>query len=362
MSRPLAAVVAAASFAAALAGAAAGTAQAAVPDKWGFAYVASPAVAGTPPLSHQAGTWPAPLHAHSSPGAPGQVFVRFPHDAAKGGVVHVTAVNPGAVWCQAQKWAPSGTAEIVAVRCYKAGGVPVFSPFTVLFTTSTKGPFPAGRAYGYVHFQPGPGVVTSFNSSGGANTVTAGPVGVWTVRMPGLGSSGPAGGIQVTAVDPSGPAKCEVGGWAPSPGGQAFQVRCFNGGSTPLKTGWTLSYQRKRAINGAEPKFYAYTYDNKPTLPGPYAPAPPAVNVNSQSGVNTVRSAGTGLRLVQIPRAGSLPDTVLVTPLHVGAGFCNLLTVWGTFGANVTVRDVGCYTPAGTLANRQTMITYTSSH
>src|SRR6266699_7072503 len=57
---------------------AAGAAQAAVPDRWGFAFVGKPMVAGIPDLSHQAGSWPAPLHAHSAPGAPGQVFVRFP--------------------------------------------------------------------------------------------------------------------------------------------------------------------------------------------------------------------------------------------------------------------------------------------
>jgi len=364
MTRRLAAGISAAGLAAGLAITAAGTAQAAVPDKWGFAFVDKPAVAGIPDLAHQAGSWPVPLHAHSTPGAPGQVVVRFPHLASKGGVVHVTAVSSGPVWCQAQKWGPSGLDELVSVRCFKAGGVPVFSQFTVAYTTSTKGPFPAGRAYGYVHFQPGPGIVATFNSAGGANTVTPGPTGVWTVKMPGLGSTVPLGGIQITAVDPTGPAKCEVHAWGWTASGQAFQVRCFNGGSAPLKTGWTLSYQRKRAITGTQPKLFAYTFDNKPLLAGPYAPAPAGINFNSQSGLNTVRSAGTGLRLAQFPRVGALPDNVLVTPFHVGPGFCNLLTLWATSAAapNVIVRDVACYTAAGVLKSQPSMITYTSSH
>ena len=240
----------------------------------------------------------------------------------------------------------------------------MFSQFTVTFATSTKGPFPAGRAYGYVHFQPGSGIVASFNSAAGANTVTAGPTGVWTVKMPGLGSTVPLGGIQVTAVDPSGPAKCELNAWGWSASGQAFQVRCFNGGSTPLKTGWTLTYQRKRAITGTQPKLFAYTFDNKPLIAGPYAPAPAGINFSSQSGINTVRSAGAGLRLVQFPRVGALPDNVLVTPFHVGPGFCNLVTRWATSaaGPSVTVRDVACYTAAGLLKSHSSMITYTSAH
>jgi hypothetical protein len=337
-------------------------AQAAVPAKWGFAFIDKPTVAGIPDLNHQAGTWPAPLHAHSAPGAPGQVTVKFPHLAAKHGIVHVTAINSGAVWCQAQKWGPSGLSEVVTVRCFKAGGAPTFSQFTVLFTTSSGGSVPAGQAYGYVHFKPGSGVVTSFNSAGGANTVTPGPTGVWKVKMAGIGSKVQVGGIQVTAVNPAAAAKCEVAAWSWKAAAQMFVVACFDGGSMPLKTGWTLSYQRKRAITGAQPKLFAYTFDNKPTLAGPYSPAPAGINFNSQAASNNVRSAGTGLRLVQFPRVGALPNTVLVTPFRVGPGFCNLLSLWATSGPNVIVRDVACYTAAGVHKSQPSLTTYTAAH
>jgi hypothetical protein len=357
---------AAATGTAVLAGA--GQAQAAVPDHWGFAFVSAPAVPGVPDLAHQAGSWPAPFVVHTKPGVVGQVFVRFPRIASKRGVVHVTAVADGRpVWCQAQKWGPSGASEVVAVRCFRASAgpaVPVFSQFTVTFATSSKGPFPAGRGYGYVHFRPGSGIVTRFNSSGGANTVTPGAPGTWLVTMPGLGTSAPAGGVQVTAVNPSVPAKCELAGWASSPSRQRFLVRCFNGMSTPLKTGWTLTYQRRRAITGGQPAHYAYTMDNKPLLPGPYVPAPPGVNVNSAGGVNNIRSAGTGLRFVQLPRVGAKPDNVLVTGFKVGAGFCNLITVWATSGApaSVLVRDVNCFNAVGAPTNEPSLISYMSKH
>src|SRR5215472_15484800 len=94
----------------------AGTAaQASVPDNWGFAYVNTPS--GVPDVNHQAGSWPPGFVVHTTPGAPGEVFVRFPQIASKAGVVHVTAVIDIAVWCQAEHWAASGPDEVVAVRC-----------------------------------------------------------------------------------------------------------------------------------------------------------------------------------------------------------------------------------------------------
>ncbi|HLJ98371.1 MAG TPA: hypothetical protein VKU39_00525, partial [Streptosporangiaceae bacterium] len=142
---------------------AAAPAQAAVPDHWGFAYVNIPV--GIPDPSHQAGSWPAPFKVTVAPGAPGQEFVRFPRIASAGGVVHVTAVADIAVWCQAQRWFPSGLDEIAVVRCFRPGGVPMFVPFAVTFTRSSPGPVPPGHAYAYVHYS---GVIASqFTSSGG---------------------------------------------------------------------------------------------------------------------------------------------------------------------------------------------------
>ena len=338
----------------------AGSAQAAVPDHWGFAYVNIPL--GIPDPLHQAGSWPAPFKVHVTPGAPGQEFVRFPQIASKAGVVHVTAVAGIPVWCQAQRWFPAGADEIAAVRCYRPGGAPVFVPFAVTFSQSSPGALPPGRAYGYVHFDPLQGIVTRFNSSGGVNTVTPGGVGSWLVSLPGLGSAGRAGNVQVTAADPANPAKCKLAAWASLPGRQVLQVRCFDKLAAPLKTGWTLTYQRGRAVTGTQPKLFAYTFDGQPFVPGPYAPLPPAVNFNSQSAVNTIRTAGLGLRLAVLPRVGAVPNTVLVTAFGAGAGFCNLLTIWATSPAQVVVRDVACYTPTGARQNLASLITYTSAH
>jgi hypothetical protein len=334
-------------------------AQASIPDHWGFAYVSTPT--GTPDLSHQAGSWPAPFHVHTTAGAPGQVFVRFPQIASSAGVVHVTAVIDIAVWCQAQRWHPSGTDEIVAVRCYKPGGAPVFAPFVVTFSQSSASTLAPPLAYGYVHFEPGSGIVTSFNSAGAANTVTPGGTGVWTVTLPGLGSATLAGNVQVTAVNPAAAAKCELQHWTPGATGQSFVIRCFDATINPLSTGWTLTYQAGRAVVGTQPMFFGYSYDNQPANPGPYAPAPAAVNFNSSGAVNTLQRAGGGLRLASFPGIGQAPNTVLVTGVQTGPGFCNLNTVWATVPPNVIVRDVACYTAAGAFSGQRFMITYSSA-
>ncbi|MEW9534375.1 hypothetical protein [Microbispora sp. NPDC049125] len=335
------ALLAIALIATALALAPATGAQASVPNRWGYAFVDT--TSGVPDLAHQAGTWPAGS-VQVTPGAVGEVFVKFPLiGVASGGVVHVTAAVAAPVWCQVEKWWAPLPDEIVAVRCYKYGGSPVHVPFSIVFAEST-GALRAPQAYGYVVWG-GASIASQYNSALAVNGVTPTSTGVWTVTLPGLGSTGYAGGIQVTALNSSIPVRCKVGGWAPSAGLQKIQVRCHDVTDAPVNSGWTLSYQRERAITGAAipPKNFGYTFDNSPGNPGPYAPVPPAVNYNSQGAVNTVQTAGTGLRLVMFPSVGVLQDDVQVTAFGPGPEFCNLLTLWATSGGSAIVRDVACY-------------------
>ncbi|MEV4456456.1 hypothetical protein [Microbispora sp. NPDC049633] len=338
----------------------AGAANAAVPDVWGFAYVN--VTSGVPSMAHQAGSWAAG-NVSVSPGVPGEFFVRFPQIGIRGGVAHVTAVSQAAEWCQLEKWGQSGSDEIVAVRCYRYGGGPApDARFTIVFASSSGPLASATQAFGYVH-SDGRSIVSDYNSSLAANTVVHDATGVWTVTMPGLGATSPAGNIQVTAVDSGSPARCKVGDWSWSAGAQKFRVLCHNATTALRDTGWTLTYQRERAITGAAapPRFFAYTFDHTPGNAGPYAPAPAGINFNNAGAVNTVQSAGLGLRLVRFPAVGSPPDDVQVTAFGAGPGFCNLLTVWGVSGSEAVVRDVACYS-GGVRAAQQAFVTYTSKY
>lgn len=350
----LAAVVAAVSAGCGLAVASAGLAQAAVPNAWGFALVKSPS--GPVVAGHWAESVPSATPV-AIPGGPGEVTVRFQGIGFfKGGVVHATAVIDTPAWCQAERWRPLGGAEFVTVRCFRTGGIPSFVPFTVMFSASS-GTLPGGLAYAYVHYT-GTAVASSFNSKGLPNTVTALPLDTWRVRLPGPGPVTASGGIQVTAVNTT-PTICDIASQAWTPAVQVVIVRCYNAGGAPKPSGWTLSYQRARAINGAKPSHFAYTVNNMPLSPS-YVPAPPAVNFNSVGGINTITRAGGGLWLVRFPRVGSLPNTVLVSAFAPVARICNLNTVWGTFGGDVVVRDVACYQPSGLMAPTKSFITDTS--
>ncbi|MFC0866179.1 hypothetical protein ACFHYQ_28160 [Sphaerimonospora cavernae] len=337
-----------------------GGARAAVPDRWGFALVDT--TSGVPSLSHQAGSWPPGFTVQVSPGAVGQVVVKFPQiGTPKGGVVHVTAISPAPEWCQVQKWGQSGPDEMVAVQCYKYGGGPVWARFAIVFSESS-GKLPPPQAFGYVYWNGG-GIVSQHNSAGAPNSVTPTGPGEWLVDLPGLGSSGPAGNIQVTAVDPQQPARCKVAKWGSNPSVQQIVVRCHDKVDKPLKTGWTLTYHRERAVTGAAipPKNFAYTFDNQPASPGPYVPAPPAVSYNSQGAVNIVQTAGAGLRMVRFLKVGVLPDDVQVTAYGPGPEYCNLQAPWGTGGGDAIVRNVVCYKGTGRL-DHPSFVTYLSAY
>ncbi|GAA0404100.1 hypothetical protein Acor_24450 [Acrocarpospora corrugata] len=335
-----------------------GSAQAAVPNRWGFAYVNIPA--GVPDPSHQAGSWAPAFNVTVTPGVVGQTFVRFPQIGGPGGIVHVTAVVPTNAWCQVESWVPALPDEVVTVRCYRFGGVPMFVPFTVLYEESS-GPLPAGsHAFGYVAYN-GAAITGSYNSVLAPNTVVPSGLGTWTVTLNGLGSPAPAGNLQVTAVNPGAPARCKVGSWSPGAALQTVIVRCHDGVNNLYNTGWNLTYQRQRAITGGAipPKNFAYTFDVNPANPGPYAPTPVGINFNSQASVNTVQSSGLGLRLVQFPRVGVLRDHVQATAYGGGPEFCNLQAPWLTSGSVAVVRNVACYN-AGARVNTQSLTTYTS--
>jgi hypothetical protein len=353
--RKLASALAVAGLSCGLAAAAA-PAQAAVPNVWGYALVLK--VSGPVAPAEWRESVPSPVPT-AAPGLPGQEFVTFPNIGFKQGVVHVTAIIDELAWCQAQSWHQVAGNEVVAVRCYIRHGVPTFVPFTVMFTDSS-GTAPGGLQYAYVHDSP-TGIVSSFNSTGLTNTVTPGPAGVWLVRLNGAGPATQSGAVQVTAVNATKPAICDVGGLAWTATQQIIQVRCYTALGAPLKTGWNLTYQRGRAITGAKPKLFAYTFNNKPLVPGPYAPAPPAVNFNSAGGVNMVRRSGIGSWLITFPRVAAFPNTVLVSTVSAVPRVCNLNTVWFTSAGTgvVTVRDVACYTVSGAFAPTKSFVTYT---
>lgn len=311
-------------------------AAAALPDAHGFVLWNGAATVAS-------GTWPAGTSV--APGPAGVYTIKFPGQAARGGVVHVTAINAGPRWCQAVKWGPSGADEIAVVLCSQPFGALTPTAFSALFDSSSGPAGPINGRFGYVDWNDGAGVmVDQYNSSGAINSVNPLGGGLYEVKLPGLMTAGPIdGSIQVTAVN-STPARCKVRNWVSSPADQVVYVACFTSTGAPFKTRFTLSYQYNQSLWGAgwPPRSFGYLWFRPPV-------GPPTTNFNSLVGfgANTVASAGLGLSFVVFPRLASLPDDIQVTAAGWGSQFCNLLTAWVHGGADTIVRDVACYDSSG---------------
>jgi hypothetical protein len=316
-------------------------AHAAVPDAVGFVLF-NPVSATLPDA------WPTGTSVTAS--ATGHYVVRFPGIAARGGVVHVTAVNSRPHWCQAEKWTPSGADEIVYVACYATGGVPDVSGFSAIFASSS-GPLPssslAGTRYGYVDAKATGSLISQYNSVGAVNGVTHTGIGTWVVKMPGLATPGPrAGGLQATAVNADLAAFCKVVNWVAAGADQQIQVACFNRSGGPLDTEFTLSFQYLRSLYGGlyPPKYFGYLA-NLPTA----TPAGGPTNYNSVSGAasNVLLAVATGQWEAIFPNLAMRPDNVQVTAAGAAVSFCALTAPWQISGADTVVKTVACYTING---------------
>ena len=333
-------------------------ATAADPPRWGFAVIRSD---GSPDYSRQGGSWPGGYWVQTTLGGPGQVFVRFPQiGRASGGVAHVTAITLSADWCQVEGWWQSGADEIVAVQCHRHGVGPIASWFSLSFGDSSQY-LSMPQAFGYVHWD-GSAVVSRFNSSGPAAVNTVEPTslpGAWWAVLPGFGSEFHAGNIQVTAVDPSVPARCKVAGWQPTPPAQRIVVRCYDATGAPLNTGWSLTYHRERPVAGpSESNRFAYTFHIAfGTSVSPMTMA--YLNYNSRGGTVQISSNPDGPKkqVVFTAVGGTSPDNVQVTAVGYNAEFCNLSGPWVWDITRVMIRHVACY-DGNRKVDHSAMVTY----
>lgn len=316
-------------------------ADAAVPDRKAWALWNQTSASIVP-----FGTWPTTTTV--TPLGIGRYQVKFPGQGAPNGIVHVTAVNNTPHWCQAENWGQSGADEIAIIRCYRVGGALDVSSFSAFFVRASGGP--SSGPYGYVDSAATGALISQFNSTGAANTSTPGGVGQWLVRFPGLVTGGPLdGSLQATAVNPQQGARCKVGSWASTGGGQDVKVLCFNAAGALLNTRFTLTYQYKVSLYGAAipPKYFGYFLNQPPA-------GPPTTNFNSVLGLsaNTILAAGTGLSMVTFPKIGFTQNTVQVTAYGANPNFCGLNTFWtNTTGPDLIVRDVNCFTNTGAAVN-----------
>jgi hypothetical protein len=285
----------------------------------------------------------------------GTYTVHFPQIAAKNGVAHVTAVDPRGVSCQIAGWAASGSDEIVGVSCFAPSGAPANSRFSVLWTTSS-GALPSGPSgYGYVFSDVSGALLSSYNSTTGANSVSKGGVGEWKVWLPGLGAASLMGDLQVTAVDPKQDAHCKPAVWSPNSAGQTVVVRCTDVNGKPYDTRWTLSYSVQRAVHGPAfpPKSFGYFMWN--------GSVPPGTTYNSSGAVNSVSMPGPTTWAVVMPKIAVPADHAQATAYGTDPSYCTFTDPWAR-ASGAAVLDIGCWLPGGVAAAKEPFFAaYTSA-
>lgn len=335
---------------------AANKAHAAVPDRWGFAFLdnANPPKDYTPDPSRQSGSWGAggAVVTVDQLGL-GSYVVHFPQIGGAGGIAQATAVNAAGDWCQVDGWEEATPNEDVRVGCYSPDGSATNSEFTVVFTSSSGDLPPSSGQYAYLYSDVSGGLLAEYNSTGEGASVTKTSTGQWDAWLPGLGQDTPAGDIQVTAVNPTQGARCKVANWAPGATGQNVGVICFNADNQPFDTQWTLSYTFQRALFGGSfpPKSFGYLWFD--------GDLPPLTTFNSVGATNAVSESGAE-QIAILPEVANTPDDAQVTAFGGDPGYCDIAKPWDRSGGNASV-FINCFQPGGTPAPGPFFAAYTSA-
>jgi hypothetical protein len=352
------------------------------PTVWGFAFLQDPTPARGTVLdpTRQWGSWktafPAEVATVDRVGA-GSYVVRFPRIASRAGIAHVsTVLGNGPAFCQLARWYPAGADELVEVRCFHAGGAPEDTRFAVEFVART-GPFEVpGGTFAYANVNADATVADLFNpSDNSADGVISsaeddnGPF--YITEFPGIGDGELGGSVQVTAVSDQ-PRFCHLIGFDVVFGQLVVaNIRCFDASGLPVRSAFTLTYHRERAVFGelAPPKRFGYTTANYPPFifEDPPGPPPPGLTFNSSGSANTVQSLGVGRSRFVFGQLGVAQTHIQISAFRPTVfdskpepKFCALSDSWRTGGGDATV-DVTCYLlPKGDPVDATVFATFTS--
>lgn len=192
-----------------------------------------------------------------------------------------------------------------------------------------------------------PDPATSFNSSGGAVTVTRGSTGVYAVRFAGLGRGpGQRDNVQATGYGGAAGIFCKLGGWQSSGSDLVADVHCFTPAGAPADSRFTV------LLSGARPYI--------PTSRLGFALVPlfsePAIDLdtsgttrnNSSRTIVEVGHIGVGVYPMNFPGLGRVagpqggPETLQVTAVGPGPERCRIDAVdLPVFGLEVVCTSTG---------------------
>lgn len=346
-------------------------AHAFLPDAWGYGYH-DPATPGPGPLTASR-TSAASIGQLISVSGNNYVVV-FPGVGTAQGVVHVTAIsktgNPTPQppsWCEPVKWSSSGSDEIVVVSCWAlSGGTIVKFPtgfaITYVSATFTGAPSPD---FAYAQSDGGSALIAQYDSSGIPPSVSHIGIGVWKVKLPGVGPGGIdlGGDLQVTGQGSGAtPTRCKVGDWVNGGGTQLATVLCFNGATgAPMDSPWSLTYQFRLDLRGQFGNAWGYFWQ--------HGGAPILTDFDVAAGWGSVVSGTVppaGIMVVfRAIGFGATPGTANVTAFGPGPGFCRFgepagSTPWINNSGSLQIQSVDCFSGTGVAAPSDFFVSYTS--
>ncbi len=200
---------------------------------------------------------PTTIHQANSSGATntitrsgvGTYTVRMPGLGIAKGHVQVTAYSSGSEYCKVGSWGPSGTAQLISVKCFTTRGVPVDTMYTLTYVEHTNilglgvccNPDGNWSAYAWANNPSAASYVpaTSYqfaDYSDTLGTITRSAVGAYSVKWQGIDLNW--GNVQVTAYG-SGNATCKVANWNAAAG---VQVRCHGVNGLPVDTTFDVAF------------------------------------------------------------------------------------------------------------------------
>ena len=191
-----------------------------------------------------------------------------------------------------------------------------------------------------------PPAASSFNSRGGAITVTPLGVGQYEVSFAKL-YDGASSNVQVSGFQTSG--YCTAAGWSPSGKTLNAYVDCFDANGAPANATFTLLYQSRNAVSADYNRGLAFVWDNCPTICGIYTPDA-SFSYNSSGGPNTITRNVLGNYTVVIPGISKYDGDVQVTAYGSSAARCTL-DGYGPEGGFSTQATVQCYDGTGAPAD-----------
>jgi hypothetical protein len=191
----------------------------------------------------------------------------------------------------------------------------------------------------------------SFNSVGGAVSVTRLAKGVYRASFGGLSSLDPSN-VLVTAYDFNG--WCNSFGWGGDGDTVLATVNCFNYKGNPADAQFTLVYQSHSGTFGDAEKGTGFVWAGNPGTTD-YTPDS-AYSYNSTGGTNTVHRALTGNYEVTLPGFDLVGGTVQVTAYGPSANRCKV-GGWGVHEGGTTIAVI-CFDKTGAAADTPYELVY----